>query len=262
MSCFRSDLLTGRVAWVTGGATGIGFGIVRALAAHGAHIVLNGRKPERLDAAAATLTALGTQVLTMRADVRKPEEVDAVVAAIGERFGKLDVLVNNAAGNFVAPALALSPNGFGTVIDIDLKGSFHCARAAFPLLAAQRGTIVNISATLHYTGTPFQVHAASAKAGIDAMTRVLANEWGPAGVRVNGVAPGPIGGTEGMDRLAPGELAKDVAQGIPLRRLGTVEDIGDAVLFLVSDAARWVTGETLVVDGGYWFGSAGPRWSM
>jgi peroxisomal 2,4-dienoyl-CoA reductase len=262
MSSFRQDALADRVVWVTGGATGIGFGIAKTLAAHGARIALNGRKPDRLEAAAAALREVGCDALTVRADVRKPDEVDAVVAAIRERFGRLDALVNNAAGNFVAPAMALSPNGFGTVIDIDLKGSFHCARAAFPLLAERGGCVVSISATLHYTGTPFQVHAASAKAGIDAMTRVLANEWGPAGVRVNAVAPGPIAGTEGMDRLAPGEMGEQVAQSIPLRRLGRVDDIGDAVLFLVSDAARWITGEVLVVDGGHWFASAGPRWSM
>jgi peroxisomal 2,4-dienoyl-CoA reductase len=167
-------------------------------------------------------------------------------------LGKLDTLVNGAAGNFLAPAAALSPNGFRTVIDIDLNGTFNTSRAAFEALRnAGNGLVINISATLHYHGTPLQIHASAAKAGVDAVTRTLAVEWGQFGIRACGIAPGPIGDTEGMRRLAPGNVADKMTSAIPARRFGTIEEIAAAALFLRSPAAAYITGHTLVVDGGH-----------
>ena len=254
MSVFRTDILAGRVALVTGGGTGICRGIAGAFAAHGARVCIVSRKQEVIDEAAAALGAeTGAEVLAVAADVRDPAQVATAVERTVERFGKLDTLVNGAAGNFLAPAASLSPNAFRTVVEIDLIGSFHCARAAFePLRDSGDGCMLNISATLQYHGTPLQLHASAAKAGVDAMTRNLAVEWGSAGIRVNAIAPGPIGDTEGMRRLAPGGIAEQVAKHIPLGRLGTVEDVAQMAVYLTSPAASYVTGAIVVVDGGHW----------
>jgi peroxisomal 2,4-dienoyl-CoA reductase len=185
-------------------------------------------------------------------DVRRPDDVAAVVAAAADAFGGLDILVNGAAGNFRARAEELSPNGFGTVVDIDLKGTFNVSRAALPHLKQRRGVVLNISATLQLLGTVGQSHASAAKAGIDALTRALAAEWGEFGIRVNGVAPGPVDGTEGVRRLVTPEGRARIAQQCPLGRMASIEEIANAALFLCSDAASFITGVTLVVDGGLW----------
>lgn len=253
LSPYRPDALAGHVAIVTGGATGIGRAIARGFARLGADVCIASRKPEALAEAAATLGAeTGRAILAVPADVRNPDDAARVVEATVARFGALDTLINNAAGNFLAPAATLSPNGFGTVVDIDLKGTFHMCRAAFAALSASgRGAIMNISATLHYHGTPLQLHASAAKAGVDALTRNLAVEWGGAGIRVNGIAPGPIADTEGMRRLAPGDAATRAKAGIPLGRFGAADEIAAAAVFLRSAAAAYVTGTVLVVDGGH-----------
>lgn len=253
LSPYRPDALAGHVAIVTGGATGIGRAITRGFARLGADVCIASRKPEALAEAAAALEAeTGRAILTVPADVRNPDDAANVVAATVARFGRLDTLVNNAAGNFLAPAATLSPNGFRTVIDIDLNGTFHMCRAAFAALSASgQGAIMNITATLHYHGTPLQLHASAAKAGVDALTRNLAVEWGGAGIRVNGIAPGPIADTEGMRRLAPGDAAKRAKAGIPLGRFGAADEIAAAAVFLRSAAAAYVTGTVLVVDGGH-----------
>src|SRR5207248_3284890 len=182
----------------------------------------------------------------------KTEEVEKALASTIERFGKVDVVVNGAAGNFLCRPEDLSPNGFGTVVDIDLKGTFNVCRAAFEQLKEHRGQILNISATLHYLGTPMQLHVSAAKAGVDALTRNLAVEWGRHGIRVNAIAPGPIGDTEGMKRLVPEPIKEKLQQRIPLGRFGLIEDIENAAVFLCSDAANYINGAVLVVDGGHW----------
>jgi 2,4-dienoyl-CoA reductase [(3E)-enoyl-CoA-producing], peroxisomal len=252
MSTFRESLFPGKVALVTGGGTGIGRGIAEALARHGADVAIVGRKPENLAAAAESVGGTtGRRCLTIAADVRQPEAVDAAVDQTIRELGSLDIVVNNAAGNFFCPSGDLSPNGFGAVIDIDTKGTWHVSRAAYRAwLKDHGGQVLNISATLHYGGTPGQIHVAAAKAAVDAMTRTLAVEWGPDGVRVNAIAPGPIGDTEGARRLFPGGLADRLRSMIPTRRLGAIDDIVNLALFVLSDAGANLNGAILVSDGG------------
>ena len=193
----------GRHVFVAGGSSGINLGIAQAFARAGAHVTVMSRSPDKVQQAAEGLRALGAQALGISADVRDPAAVDAALRQAHAQFGEIDVLISGAAGNFIAPAADLSPNGFKTVIDIDLNGSFHVLRLAYPLLKKPGASVINISAPQGVNPTMYQVHACAAKAGIDMMTRVLAMEWGEVGVRVNAIAPGPIGDTEGMRRLAP-----------------------------------------------------------
>ncbi len=253
---FKDAILDGHVAFVTGGGTGITGGIARALAEAGASVALVSRKLEHLEPAAAAINENGGKAFAVAADVRNPEEVENAIAATIAHFGKIDIVVNGAAGNFLVPADQLSPNGFGTVVDIDLKGTFHVCRAAFEQLKQHRGQILNISATLHYLGTPMQLHVSAAKAGVDALTRNLAVEWGRYGIRVNGIAPGPIEDTEGMKRLVPEPVKEKLRKNIPLGRFGRISDIESAAVFLCSDAASFINGAMLVVDGGQWLSAA------
>ncbi|MCU1484892.1 MAG: short-chain dehydrogenase [Actinomycetia bacterium] len=249
-SAFRPDLLAGRVALVTGGATGLGLEIASVLGAHGARVAICSRKEENLRAAVEQLEGEGVEATYGVCDVRKPDEVGAVVGSVLDRFGRLDIVVNNAAGNFPTPITGLSPNGFKAVVDIDLGGTFNVSKAAYEAwLGAHGGSIVNISAAIQYRGMAMQAHVSSAKAGVDALSRTCAIEWGPDGVRVNVVSPGGMAGTEGMARFD----AIGVRGGQnPLGRIGSRREVADCVLFLASDAASYVTGATLVVDGGGW----------
>ena len=251
LAAFEANLLSGHVALVTGGGTGICRGIAQALAQFGADVCLVGRKADVLAQTAAEMSAAtGREIFFVPCDVRQPDVVADAIAQTVAKFGHLDTVVNGAAGNFLAPAAALSANGFRTVVDIDLCGTFNVARAAFESLRlGGRGLIINISATLHYGGTPLQIHASAAKAGVDAVTRNLAVEWGQFGIRVNGIAPGPIADTEGMRRLA-GSAADKAKASVPLGRFGAIEEIAAAAVFLRSNAAAYITGTTLVVDGG------------
>ncbi len=257
-SIFADGILRDHVALVTGGGTGITGGVARALAEAGANVALVSRSMEHLEAAAKTVNearvapALQGEAFPITADVRKPEEVEKAVAATVARFGKIDIVVNGAAGNFLCKPEDLSPNGFGTVVDIDLKGTFNVCRAAFDQLKDNRGQILNISATLHYLGTPMQLHVSAAKAGVDALTRNLAVEWGRYGIRVNAIAPGPIEDTEGMKRLVPEPIKVKLRERVPLRRFGLIKDIEQAAVFLCSEAASYINGAILVVDGGHW----------
>ena len=252
---FQKDLLRGRVALITGGGTGICRGIALAFAAHGADVAIISRKTDHLEPTAREIEANGARALARPADVRDPSAVAEAVAAVERTFGRLDIVVNGAAGNFVCAAEDLSPNGFGTVVDIDLKGTYNVSRACLPLLKARGGVILNISATLHYLGTASQIHVSAAKAGVDAVTRTLAVEWGPYGIRVNGIAPGPIENTEGVKRLLEGGKRARALRLNPMRRLGSTDDVAASALFLCSDAASFINGVTLVVDGGQWLAS-------
>jgi 2,4-dienoyl-CoA reductase [(3E)-enoyl-CoA-producing], peroxisomal len=251
-SIFAKDILNGQVAFVTGGGTGITGGVARALAEAGAAVALISRSMDHLQPAADKINQNGGKAIAVAADVRQPDAVEAAVATTIEQLGKIDIVVNGAAGNFLCNAEQLSPNGFGTVVDIDLKGTFNVCRAAFAQLKENRGQILNISATLHYLGTPMQLHVSAAKAGVDALTRNLAVEWGRYGIRVNGIAPGPIEDTEGMQRLVPEPVKERLKKNIPLGRFGRIADIEKAAVFLCSDAASYINGTVLVVDGGQW----------
>ena len=261
MSIFADGILKDRVALITGGGTGITGGVARALAEAGANVALVSRSTEHLESAAKVINderaargmpAPHGEAFPFAADVRKVDEVERAIAATVDRFGKIDIVINGAAGNFLCKAEDLSPNGFGTVVDIDLKGTFNVSRAAFDELKKNRGQILNISATLHYLGTPMQLHVSAAKAGVDALTRNLAVEWGRYGIRVNAIAPGPIEDTEGMKRLVPEPIKQKLRARVPLGRFGLIKDIENAAVFLCSDGANYINGSVLVVDGGHW----------
>lgn len=242
---------SGRSVFVAGGSSGINLGIAHAFAAAGAHVAIASRNAERVADAVAGLRAHGTQVHGYSADVRDADAIAAVLAQAREAIGPFDVLVSGAAGNFVAPALGMSAKGFRTVVDIDLNGTFHVLRAGYEHLRRPGACVLNISAPQAFNPTPLQAHVCAAKAGVDMLTRVLAMEWGPDGVRVNSIVPGPIGDTEGVRRLAPTpEALQRMESSIPLRRMGRVEEIAHMALFLASTRAQFVTGAVIPVDGG------------
>jgi len=261
-SIFVPNLLEGKVAFVTGGGSGIGAGIARRFAEQGAKVALLGRTTEKLENVAGAIREAGGEARCYAADVRQYANVEAAMKEAAEAFGGIDIVVNSAAGNFLAPAATLSANGFRAVIDIDLCGTFNASRAAFEYLSKSRGCILSITATQADVPTPLQCHAGAAKAGIEKLTRDLALEWGRFGIRVNAVAPGPIEGTEGMTRLAPGDVPDMLKKRVPMARYGTIEEIAEAALYLVSPAAAYITGATLLVDGGTSLLGAGPFLDM
>ncbi len=249
---FSENILQGKVAFVTGGGTGITGGVARALAESGAKVAITSRKIENLEPMKKLIEDGGGECFAVASDVRDFEAVENAINETVSKFGKIDIVVNGAAGNFLCKADELSSNGFGTVIDIDTKGTFNVCRAAFEQLKENKGLILNISATLHLAATPLQIHVSAAKAGVDAITRNLAVEWGRYGIRTNGIAPGPIEDTEGMKRLLPEPLKEKLQKKIPLQRFGRIKDIENSAVFLCSDAASYINGVTLVVDGGHW----------
>ena len=243
----------GRTVLVTGGGSGLGRAMAQAFAAEGAHVCVIGRRQEALDETVQTIGA--ERAFGLSCDVRDPARVQEVIAEVARRTGGLDVLVNNAAGNFIVPSEQLSPNGFKAVVDIVLGGTFHCSRFAFEELHKRRGCILNIIAAYAWTGEPGAVHSASAKAGVLAMTRTQAAEWGRFGIRVNAIAPGPIH-TEGTDKnlWSVGELDEAAKAHVPLGRLGEPSDVARAAVWICSDEAEWVSGAALPVDGAHWLG--------
>ncbi|CAN6553800.1 unnamed protein product [Malus baccata var. baccata] len=247
-SPFKADAVKGKVALITGGGSGIGLEMSTQFGKHGASIAIMGRRKQVLDSAVSELRSLGIQAVGFEGDVRKQEDAKRVVESTFQHFGRLDILVNAAAGNFLVSAEDLSPNGFRTVMDIDAVGTFTMCHEALKYLkkggpgrgSSGGGTILNISVTLHYTAAWYQVHVSAAKAAVDATMRNLALEWGADyDIRVNGIAPGPIGDTPGMSKLAPAEINSKARDYMPLYKLGDKWDIAMAALYLTSDAG-WV----------------------
>ena len=254
---FAPDLLKGKVAVITGGGTGIGLAIARRLGTLGAQIAIASRQSENLEHGWHSLRESGIDALAVQLDVRKPEQVDEMVLRTVKHFGGLDILVNNAAGNFICRAEELSPNGWDAVIGIVLNGSFYCSRAVGQYMIARKrgGSIVSILANYVWTGSAGTVHSAAAKAGVMSMTQTLAVEWATHGIRVNAIAPGPIESPGAAKQLWDSPQAVErITNMVPLRRWGRPEEVADTLAFLVSAHAGFITGEILTIDGGAWLG--------
>lgn len=252
-----SSPLRDQVAIITGGGTGIGLAIARRLGALGARIVIGSRSAGNIERGSTELRHAGLDPLAVQVDVRNPEQVDEMVTRTVRHFGRIDILVNNAAGNFICRAEELSPNGWNAVVGIVLNGSFYCSRAVGRHIIARGGTgsIVSILANYVWTGSAGTIHSAAAKAGVMSMTQTLAVEWARHNIRVNAVAPGPIESPGAARQLwSSPDAVQRITDMVPLKRWGKAEDVANAVAFLVSDQASFITGEILTVDGGAWLG--------
>ena len=254
MTSSRLDF-TGKSVVVVGGTSGINLGVACNFAEAGADVGVISRSQEKVDKAIAILKESGNRVIGCSADVRDFAAVETALQQFAAEFGRFDVLISGAAGNFPARAAEMSSNGFAAVMNIDLLGTFHVMRCAYPHLKKPGSSVINISAPQAFVPMILQSHVCAAKAGVDMITRSLAMEWGSDGIRINSIVPGPIENTEGMRRLAPTqELLDEVTGTVPLKRLGTASDIGRAAMFLASDLADYITGVIFPVDGGWSLG--------
>jgi NAD(P)-dependent dehydrogenase (short-subunit alcohol dehydrogenase family) len=259
-SALRPDLLSGKTAWITGGGSGLGRAMALRFAELGASVGLSGRREDPLVETADLVRDRGVEAAWACCDVRDPTEVDRALASLTDDLGAPGILVNNAAGNFLCPAEELSPNAFASVVGIVLNGTFHCTRAAGRRWIKEKtgGSVLNIATTYAWTGSAYVLPSACAKAGVVAMTRSLAVEWGRHGIRVNAIAPGPIPTEGAFSRLMPRpDIEKEHQARIPAGRFGTKEELADLAAFLVSDAADWIRGEVVTLDGGEWLRNAG-----
>ena len=257
---FNDDVLRDKTVLVTGGGSGLGLSMAKAFAGFGARVAITGRDAERLSRAAGEIDASGERVFTYPGDIRDFAQVEAMVAAVGEHFGGIDVLVNNAAGNFLAPTEDLSPGGFNAVVQTVLYGTFHATLAVGKQMIdrGEGGSILNITTTYAWTGSAFVIPSAAAKAGVLAMTRSLAVEWATYGIRSNAIAPGPFPTEGAWKALMPTpELEQEAKNRIPMRRFGEHEELTNLATFLISDAARFINGECITIDGGEWLASGG-----
>ena len=259
----RDDALKGKTIVVTGGGSGLGKSMTTYFLELGANVVITSRNIEKLETVKKELEAqTGGKVLTVKCDVRNYEEVEALVAASVAKFGIVDVLLNNAAGNFISPTERLSANAFDTIIDIVLKGTKNCTLAFGKHWIAQNESnksVLNIVTTYAFTGSAYVVPSATAKAGVLALTRSLAVEWAKYGMRFNAIAPGPFPTKGAWDRLLPGDLREkfDLAKKVPLKRVGDHQELANLAAYLVSDFSAYINGEVIVIDGGEWLKGAG-----
>jgi NAD(P)-dependent dehydrogenase (short-subunit alcohol dehydrogenase family) len=257
---FTADALQDKTVLITGGGSGLGLSMARAFAGFGARVAITGRDAGKLQTAAHEIDPSGERVFTHPCDVRDFGQVEAMVAAAGEHFGGIDVLVNNAAGNFLAPTEELSPNAFNAVVQTVLYGTFHATLAVGKQMIEQGrgGSILNIVTTYAWTGSAFVVPSAAGKAGVLAMTRSLAVEWATYGIRCNAIAPGPFPTEGAWQALMPTpELEREAKNRIPMGRFGEHEELTNLATFLISDAARFINGECVTIDGGEWLASGG-----
>jgi len=254
MKIFADDILRDKVVLVTGGGTGIGRGIALGMASYGAHLVLASRNLDNLRVVATEVEAQGVRAFPVRTDIRQSDQVDALLQMALDTFGHIDVLVNNAAGSFLSAARKLTPKGWNTVIDTTLNGTFSCCRTVgLQMIEQGGGKIINITATLHFKGSPGLIAPTAAKAGVEALTKTLALEWAKFNILVNAIAPGPIYTPGSMSHLWSNKAFHDmVKRGVPLGRFGTAEDIANMAIYLASPAGDYITGATMVVDGGEW----------
>ena len=259
----RDDALKGKTIVVTGGGSGLGKAMSAYFMELGANVAITSRNLEKLQNTAKELEAqTGGNCLPLQCDVRHYDEVETMLAATLERFGKVDVLLNNAAGNFISPTERLSANAFDTIIDIVLKGSKNCTLAFGKHWIDTKQTntsVLNIVTTYAWTGSAYVVPSATAKAGVLAMTRSLAVEWAKYGMRFNAIAPGPFPTKGAWDRLLPGNLKDkfDMAKKVPLNRVGDHQELANLAAYLVSDFSAYVNGEVITIDGGEWLKGAG-----
>ena len=257
---FESGLLKGKSIIVTGGGTGLGKSMATRFAELGADLVITSRRQNVIDETAEALRQYGGKVLTVACDVRDPDQVQNMVDHTVNEFGKIDILLNNAAGNFISPTEDLSPNAFKTVVDIVLNGTFNCTQAAGKVMRKNKGgVILNIVTTYAWTGSGYVVPSACAKAGVLAMTRSLAVEWAKYGIRTVAIAPGPFPTKGAWSRLAPPGLGikKKMINRIPLKRVGEHHELANLASYLVSDQAGYINGEVVTIDGGEWLQGAG-----
>ncbi|KAJ3171606.1 hypothetical protein HDU88_007686 [Geranomyces variabilis] len=256
-SVFQKNLYDGKVAFITGGGSGICKGIAEALMRHGARTAIFSRTLDKLQTTAKELEkTTGKECVAYAGDVRSYPDIVAAMKKCREHYGKIDIVVCGAAGNFLSTVEGISANGFKSVIDIDLIGTFNTSKAALPYLKETKGSLLSISATFHYVGSPLQAHCAAAKAGVDALTRTLAVEWGQYDIRVNAIAPGPILETVGLAKLSE-KSDEGALKRIPIQPCGRINDIEHATLFVLSPGARFISGEIMVVDGGHWLTNSG-----
>ncbi len=256
------DALQGKTVVVTGGGTGLGKAMSTYFSSLGANLVISSRRLDVLQKTADEISATtGMPVLAVACDVRKPEDIEAMLQAAEKRFGRIDILVNNAAGNFISPTERLSENAFSSIIDIVLKGTVNCTLAFGKnwIEKKQTASVLNIVTTYAFTGSGYVVPSAVAKAGVSTLTKSLAVEWGKYGIRHNAIAPGPFPTQGAWERLLPGELMEkfDFKNRVPLKRVGEHQELANLAAFLISDYAGFINGEIITIDGGEWLQGAG-----
>jgi len=257
---FEKNLLNGQTIVITGGGTGLGKSMSRRFGELGANIVISGRRKEKLEETADEFSKLGINVLTCPGDVRKLEDVELMTSQAIDKFGKIDGLLNNAAGNFISPTEMLSPNAFKVVIDIVLMGTWNCiSTIGKEMIKNKKGNVLSIVTTYAWTGSPYVVPSAAAKAGVLAMTRSLAIEWGKYNIRFNAIAPGPFPTKGAWSRLMPPgfeDFEDGMKNKIPMKRFGERHELENLASYLMSDGSAYINGEVVTIDGGEWIAGA------